>query len=442
MRKYCYLLLLFVVIGCKNDKSELSIISSDINNFWIAYDKIRSTEDTIQQNTYLQELFIEKGSIGQKAMIDARGYSNNEYLDAIRNYPEFWSSIRENTNKVNNYSKELEEGIERLRAVYPDLKDSKIYFTIGALRSGGTTMDSLVLIGSEIALADKTTPSFEFPEQLSHLVPYFENNPKENIIFLNIHEYVHTQQKTTIGKTLLAQTLIEGVAEFVATRALETNSPNPQIKFGKEHNERIKSEFSKEMFSPYLHNWIWNSPNNKFGMRDLAYYVGYAICEKYYHQEPNKDLAIKKMMELDFDNERDLIEFVNHSKYFGEPLDIYKKEFEESRPEVTTVEPFHKKSKDISPDIESLTIHFSDSMDTRFRNFEIGPLGKEHLIRFKEFHGFSKDKTALHFNIEPLEAAKTYQIIVGSGFRNSQGIPLKPYLIEFTTIKPSTSDSN
>ena len=81
-------------------------------------------------------------------------------------------------------------------------------------------------------------------------------------------------------------------------------------------------------------------------------------------------------------------------------------------------------------------------MDTRFRNFEIGPLGKEHLIRFKEFHGFSKDKTALHFNIEPLEAAKTYQIIVGSGFRNSQGIPLKPYLIEFTTIKPSTSDSN
>ncbi|MEE1964304.1 hypothetical protein V1387_16555 [Allomuricauda taeanensis] len=303
-------------------------------------------------------------------------------------------------------------------------------------------MDSLVLIGSEIALADKTTPSFEFPDQLSHLAPYFENNPKENIIFLNIHEYVHTQQKTTIGKTLLAQTLIEGVAEFVATSALETDSPNPQIAFGKEHNESIKAEFSKEMFSPYLHNWIWNSPNNEFGMRDLAYYVGYAICEKYYHQEPKKELAIKKMMELDFDNERDLIEFVNHSKYFGQRLEIYKKEFEESRPKVTKIEPFDKKKKDIPLDVESITIHFSDAMDTRFRNFEIGPLGRDNLIRFKEFHGFSEDKTALHFDIEPLEADKTYQIIVGSGFRNTQGIPLKPYLIEFNTIKSLTSSPN
>ena len=74
-------------------------------------------------------------------------------------------------------------------------------------------------------------------------------------------------------------------------------------------------------------------------------------------------------------------------------------------------------------------------MDTRFRNFQLGPLGEENVIRIKDFQGFSEDEKSVSFSIEKLEPSKKYQIVVGSGFRNAEGIPLIPYLIEFQTTE-------
>ncbi len=436
MKSILFFIILFIsILGCKQEskKSDSKIIISDIENFWAAYDKVISTKDTLQQEQYLKEFFIDKGTSGQKAMIDARGYSTKEYLFAINNFPKFWTSIRQNTFGAKKYDKELKNAIDKLEQIYPDLKPAKIYFTIGALRSGGTTMDSLVLIGSELAFANKDIPTNEFPKNLSHLRAYFDNEPINNIVFLNIHEYVHTQQKTTIGTTLLSQTLIEGVAEFLASRALEVESPNPQIKFGNENNEKIKVEFSKEMFSPYLYNWVWNSPDNEFGMRDLAYYVGYRICEEHYQLASNKSEAIKQMIELDYNNEDELIKFVEASNYFVEPLINYKKSFEDSRPNVLSIEPFENKERNVSLKTEKITINFTQPMDTRFRNFQVGPLGKDYLLKFKGDFAFSENAKSLSFEIEPLIPNRTYQILVGSGFRNIDGIPLNPYLMEFST---------
>ena len=434
---YLIVLLIFTLFGC-NQKTDIlnhNIITSDIDNFWNAYDKINATKDTIQQIKLLKTLFLDKASEGQKNMIQARNYSEKEYLNTINNFPKFWTSIRENTLKAKTIDKELSIGIDKLKSIYPQLKPAKIYFTIGALRSNGTTMDSLVLIGTELAFADKQTPTEEFPEYLSHLRSFFDSEPSENVVFLNIHEYIHTQQKTTIGNNLLAQTVLEGVAEFLAEKALNTKSPNPQIQFGKENDAKIKSKFELEMFSPNVYNWIWNSANNEFGMRDLAYYVGYKICEEYYNTSEDKQKAIEQMIQLDYNNENELIEFVEKSNYFSEPLKNYKEVFENKRPSVISLGEIKNGSLNVKTNIETLTINFSQQMDTRFRNFQLGSLGAESVIRIKEFIGFSKDGKSVSFGIEKLEPSKKYQIIVGSGFRNSEGIPLIPYLIEFNTTE-------
>ena len=75
-------------------------------------------------------------------------------------------------------------------------------------------------------------------------------------------------------------------------------------------------------------------------MRDLAYYVGYAICDSYYNNASDKTKAIKEMIELDYNNETDLIAFVEKSGYFDETLNTYKETFENSRPTVVAIEPF------------------------------------------------------------------------------------------------------
>jgi len=414
--------------SCQTQKQNSNIVTSDIKNFWEAYDKITSTQDSTLQYQYLESLYLKKGTNGLVAIRQARNYTPQDFIYAINNYPNFWTSIRENTLKVSQYSQELEKGIKSLKEIYPEIKLAKIYFTIGALRTNGTTLDSLVLIGSELALANKKTPTNEFPENLSHLVSYFDSEPSKDIIFLNIHEYVHTQQKETIGNSLLSQTIMEGVAEFLAEIALDQKSPNPQIKFGYENENRVKQEYEKEMFSPNIYNWIMNNPNNEFGMRDLGYFIGYAICKKYYEQSSDKKLAVKEMIELDYNNENELIKFVENSEYFDKSLNSYKEAFEKSRPKVESVE-------DIETNIDVLTIHFSQNMDTRFRNFQFGPLGEEAVIRIKDFKGFSEDGKSVSFGIEKLEPSKKYQILVGSGFRNIDGVPLIPYLIEFETNK-------
>ncbi len=419
--------------SCLVSKQNSNIVTSDIKNFWEAYDKILSTEDTIKQYQFLDSLYFKRGSDGLSAIRQARQYTPQEYLSAIKNYPIFWTSIRENTLKVDQYCSKLEKGIENLKEIYPDMKPAKIYFTIGALRTNGTTIDSLVLIGSELALANKETPTNEFPESLSHLRDYFDSEPNKNVVFLNIHEYVHTQQKTTVGNNLLAQTVLEGVAEFVAEKALMIKSPNPQIEFGRNNDSIIKAKFELEMFSPVIYNWIWNSTNNEFGMRDLGYYVGYKICENYYNKIGDKQQAIKDMIELDYNNENELIKFVEKSNYFNNPLISIKEAFEKSRPKVLSIDEIQNKSTNVQTEIDVLTIHFSQSMDKHFGNFQFGPLGEKNVIKIVDFQGFSEDGKSVSFGIKKLEPSKKYQIIVSSDFRNTNGVPLIPYLIEFET---------
>lgn len=44
-------------------------------------------------------------------------------------------------------------------------------------------------------MADSKTVTSEYPENLSHLKSYFATNPNEHLVFLNVHEYVHTGKK-------------------------------------------------------------------------------------------------------------------------------------------------------------------------------------------------------------------------------------------------------
>ena len=408
------------------------IITSDIDNFWATYDKIILSKDNTQQLELLNKMFIEKGSDGLKKIMQARRYTPQEYVDAINRYPQFWNSIRANTYKSRQLSNELQNGIEQLRKIYPNLKPAKIYFTIGVFRTGGTTLDGSVLIGSEMAMADETTVMDEFPESFNYFKNFAKTNPIKNIGFGNVHEYVHTQQKTTIGDNLLAQSVLEGVAEFLAVKATDTSSTAPAISFGKQNFEQVRSKFATQMFNSFNGFWLYDNAENEFKMRDLGYYVGYEICERYYNKAVDKNRAVKEMIELDYNNEIELMKFVDRSGYFAKSSKSLKKAFENKRPKVTAITQFKNGSKNVNPNIKELTINFSDKMDTRYRNFELGPLGENNLLRLKRFIGYSADGKSATFEIE-LKSNQRYQRIVGLQFRDENGVSLKPYLIDFTT---------
>lgn len=414
--------------------SSQNFVTYDIDNFWTAYDKITTTKDSVEQYNYINNLFIDKGSLGLKAIMKARRYTDKSYIDAINSYPLFWNSIRANTFKSKQIANDIERDISKLKNLYPNLKPAKIYFTIGAFRTGGTTMDSMILIGSEIAMADKNIITKEFPKSFSNLKPYFDTNPIDNMGFSNVHEYVHTQQKTTIGDNLFSQCVLEGVAEFIAVKATGKQSKAPALKYGyeKRNFEKIRAKFETQMFNLSNGFWLYENAENEFKVRDLGYYVGYVICEKYYNKATNKKQAIKEMIELDYNNEIELRKFVDKSGYFTKTVDKLKKQYDQSRPIVTSIKQFQNGSQKVEPGLTEITLTFSTAMNKNERGFDFGPLGENNVLRVKKVIGFADDGKTFTFEVQ-LDPKKRYQSIVSNRFETIDGINLKPFLIDFMT---------
>lgn len=374
------------------------LITSDIRNFWNAYDHITATRDSARQYAYLDSLFLNKGTPGLKAIMQARQYTARSYINAINSYPLFWNSVRANTLRADEYAQAINRGINQLQKLYPELKPAKIYFTIGALRTGGTTIDSLVLIGAEIAMGDKHTVTTEFPGAFNHLRPFFDSEPMRSMVFTNIHEYIHTQQRTTVANTLLGQSLLEGVAEFIAAKAAGEPSATPAVHYGQMNEAAVKKAFTAEMFNPFTGYWLYSNQENPFHIRDLGYYTGYALCEKYYEKATDKKQAVREMIRLDYNDETALCHFAERSGYFTETMQNIKRRFEADRPVVTKVE----------HDLRKAVVTFSAPMDERYRNFEIGPLGEGNLMRVKKILGYSEDGRSLSFEVE-LKPDQHYQ---------------------------------
>lgn len=423
----------FNLSGYAQDSTPIS--TSDIEHFWEAYDKVISTSDRSLQKHYLDSLYLQRGSIGLKAICNARNYTTDDYLEAIRSYPKFWNSIRNNTLKANQFSKEFDNGIAQLKKLYPALKPAYIYFTIGALRTNGTTTDSLVLIGSELAMADQHTISEEFPDGVrQNRRIYFDSNPIEKLVLLNIHEYVHTQQKRPLNN-LLSYVIYEGVAEFVSVKALGVKSIVPAIEYGKS-NPKVKAKFEREMYyGTNLSEWLWSDGSNEFGMRDLGYYIGYQLCELFYNQASNKEEAIKHLIELDYEDEAQIQEFVESTGFFTQKLDQLYLDFLSRRPEVVAIHPMDNKSKNVKPNTTRIDIEFSAPMNTKHRNFDYGPLGAASSLKIDKIIGWSEDGKILSIEVLPLLPNKTYQLQLKWGFRDLNNVPLMPFLIEFTTAK-------
>ncbi|MBG6129024.1 hypothetical protein IWQ47_000284 [Aquimarina sp. EL_43] len=428
------ILCLLMVIGCKPEKNNsVNVINSDIDRFWIAFDTISKVSDSTQQMQLLEELYLSKGTPGLFGIIESKRYQKEEFLNMINKYPKFLNSVRQNTKKAKELATELEAGIDKFKSVYPNLKPAKIYFTIGAMRSGGTTLDSLVLIGSELAMVDEKTNISEFEGRMKTWAEnYIKTRPLDNIILLNVHEYVHTQQKT-IPSNLLYQSLYEGVAEFVSVKAMNMRSSSPAIAYGK-RNPEVKETFEKEMFYNWTFQWLWsnNSPKD-FGVRDLGYYIGYEICELYYESSIDKKQAIKEMIELNYEDAEQIDAFIDKTNFFSKPISVLRKEDENIRPKVVAIKQFNNNSQTVNPDLNEITIEFSEPLNGYNTGVDYGELGKVGFPKVID-RTWSKDSLAWTIKVK-LEPEKEYQILISNNFRTTENLPLQPYLIHFKTAK-------
>lgn len=411
-------------------KFNQTFVSTDIDNFWFAYDKIVLTKDSIKQYSLLKEFYINKGTEGLKSIMEVRNYTDKDFIDAINKYPNFWNSIRPNTLKAKSLYRKINIDIQKLKKAYPDLKHSTIYFTVGAFRTGGTTQGNKVLIGSEVSLADKTTVIDELP---SWRQPFYQTqNPINEIALLCTHEYIHTQQKEIVHN-LISMCLYEGVAEFISCKVTGKKSDAPAIEFGKANQKIVLDKFVSDLFlMTNNYSWLWGENRNDLKVRDLGYYIGYEISERYYNLSKDKTKAIKELIELDYTNEKEVERIVDITKLLPKTLEELNSDYEKQRPTVIQMTPFENGSQKVKTGLTKITIMFSESLLKHNTGVDFGPLGQEYFPKINPERVFGEDGKSWTFEAD-LQPNQHYQILIDNSFRKDNGIRLKPYLIDFKT---------
>jgi hypothetical protein len=412
-------------------KFNQTFVTTDLDNFWIAYDKIVLAKDSIKQYSLLKEFYINKGTEGLKSIMEVRNYTDKDFIDAINKYPKFWNSIRLNTLKAKSLYPKINSDIQKLKKAYPDLKPSTIYFTVGAFRTGGTTQGNNVLIGSEVSLADKATVIDELPSWRQQF--YQTQNPINEIALLCTHEYIHTQQKEIVYN-LISMCLYEGVAEFISCKVTGKKSDAPAIEFGKANQKIVVDKFVSDLFiMTNNYSWLWGENLNDLKVRDLGYYIGYEICERYYNISKDKKKAIKELIELDYTNEKEVECIVDITKLLPKTLEELNNDYEKQRPTVIQITPFDNGSQIVKSGRTKITIIFSEPLVKYNTGIDFGPLGQDCFPTIKPEKFFGEDGKSWTFEAD-LKQNQHYQILIDNNFRKENGVRLKPYLIDFKTV--------
>lgn len=283
---------------CSLGQESRKIYTQDIDNFWIAYDSVVATGNREKQETFIKKLYLDNATEGLKAFAKNKENLESKWVSLILQNRVFWDSLRPKSIEVKKQVEQLEKSILRLQGIYPDLRAASTYFIIGLRQQGGTIRNNISIIGSEVILSEPT---------------YNEDNLK----YILAHEYVHTQQTKPDFRSInvLTSSIREGACDFISELVLNQKLNLPYIKYGESNEVSVWKIFNQDMLSSANNFWVSTGSNPNLPVSDLGYFIGYAICKSYYQSSKNKTQAIKEIIEIEYQSQEAVYQFLKKSNY-------------------------------------------------------------------------------------------------------------------------------
>jgi uncharacterized protein YjaZ len=272
-----------------------TISTEDVTHFWQAFDELTSAKSRDDSISIIQYRYIDRATDHFKTFIRIRKFTAEEYVTIIAKYPLFWKSVRPLTENIANRKAEIETVLQKFKDQLPAFEIPEVCFAIGCLRTGGTTGNALILIGSEIAAADNQVVKDELTPWLKSVI-----GNTGDIVSMVAHEAVHTRQKGLLKNgDLLTAVLNEGIADFVTELVTGLGINAPIHAYGKAHACELRNEFNEavKQGSHDLKPWLYNGHSAANRVADLGYYVGYAIAELYYTKQTDKLKALEWLLD-------------------------------------------------------------------------------------------------------------------------------------------------
>ena len=275
------------------DPKKANLITSDIVNFWAAYDK--ALKDTANFRAIMKAEYFDKGSEGMLDYMGLKVRSIDVFVQHIRSFPKFYAAIRGNTYAPIKIKADLVAAFKEMKAIYPEAKFPDVYFVIGAFTSGGTVSDNGLLIGINQFCDDPSIVKDELDPRTKRM---FVN--KQLLPGLVPHELIHFQQNGLIhDTTTLPSAIMEGMADFIGEKISGVNANEELYSWAKGKEKAIWTRFVPDMYMNRYSNWMANRQNSTIdNPADQGYWIGYQICKAYYNQSADKKQAVHDMLNI------------------------------------------------------------------------------------------------------------------------------------------------
>lgn len=269
------------------------ISTSDVSNFWHAYD-LAVTRPAAEWPDIFRQEYFNKRSPGLEDYFVTKIQSEADFVRTLQRLPRFYAGIRDDSLAVAGNLPEIKRSFRRLKTLYPQAIFPDIYFVVGELTSGGTSTSTGLLLGSEMESVGPRT-------FLDELGPWERSavGPSASVPGLVAHEIIHFEQLPSGDNRLLAAALTEGAADFIGAMISDMLLNNTQSTYGDSHEAELWRSFSQEMNGTDLSHWLYQGDRHPPGVpADLGYYVGRKICEAYYARAKDKKRAIRELVQM------------------------------------------------------------------------------------------------------------------------------------------------
>lgn len=257
-----------------------------IEDVYLFY-KVYAAADQHPSADTLQHDYLDLGSEGLHRFVEERHTTAASISDAIAAHPAVYSDARRCMAVLPQVQQRLNASLDKLGKLYPPATFAPVTIAVGRGKPVGISDATGVMIGLEALCA----------------IGYLEANVEDRFVHVLAHEYAHVQQARSSPvlyddpkPTVLEESLIEGVAEFVGEQISGSVSDVylPAMTRGREKD--IETDFVADVDKTDLSKWLYNGTLTKPG--DIGYWVGYRIVKSYYQHAGDKRQAMRDILEM------------------------------------------------------------------------------------------------------------------------------------------------
>ena len=253
----------------------------DVTRFYKVYDAANGhpTSDQLQRD------YIDPGSDGLHHFAEARRISGTAIAKNLAAHPEMYSDAKRCMAVLPRVRERLQAALLKLGQLYPDAQFPPVTIAVGRGKP--------VAIGSPVS-------GVQVGLECLCATTWLNPNLEDRFVRVISHEYAHVQQARALvddeHPTVLEMSLIEGAAEFTAELISGEVAYSQFSESTKGREKEIETEFVPDEDKTDISKWLYNSTLEKPG--DLGYWVGYRIVKSYYLHAPDKQLALREILQM------------------------------------------------------------------------------------------------------------------------------------------------